>query len=624
MISHLHQNIGTMLTPIKKKNIKEAAKFINVNGVPSRRRKSEFWVIVEKTEYQFKYLTAKAFKIATDVELDPDKFQSSTSTRRFIKNLGFKVVYRIPQSLQFFTTQEIKRLKNLQGKKYKKSKVKGKKSVDEKIGDSLKKGLYKKTNAWAQALNLDGWEVKKDNNWQISGYYKKYTWARIYKEGDEDKRVFFTVGVDSNTLSLIYKIDCQHSGGEKLSSKQVSQFRVLESKFGSKWVNISLKDLTKYDWKKLISDTRKYITKYEGLYDSAVKELWSEKTIESRISRVCWNTNGWVRPSGKAGKSRDQKTHEGEYGYGHEEWLFDLDKIIDGYHYGFLEPIRKSQSKHQHSVYNVILYSIDGESKQKCVIGGINNLEVLTTEASEKVREIYVKNGWLGEMEEQINNVVHEETGFSEYAGIDILNVRFKPTDAHIYIDYIDLEDTDFVIKSFRYKFLNDIRKTKRQEGFREKPFKFTPGKKGKRGKLGKRVYYREPKRIELKSTHKNISVELEKYLTKTSQVKNVVPEHYTGKGTHIDMVLKKGKKIIFYEIKTYNNLRMCIREATGQLLEYSYWPTEDNAHELIIVSHHKADAQTKRYMENLRMKFSLPLYYQCFDLDTNALMDKV
>ena len=60
---------------------------------------------------------------------------------------------------------------------------------------------------------------------------------------------------------------------------------------------------------------------------------------ERRMARICWNDNGWVFPSGRLGKSKDKKSHEGKYGYGHEEWLMDTSKLINGYNYGFLEPI---------------------------------------------------------------------------------------------------------------------------------------------------------------------------------------------------------------------------------------------------------------------------------------------
>ena len=45
------------------------------------------------------------------------------------------------------------------------------------------------------------------------------------------------------------------------------------------------------------------------------------------LARVCWNTNGWSRPSGVAANAEGEAkgstpTFVSEHGYGHEEWLY--------------------------------------------------------------------------------------------------------------------------------------------------------------------------------------------------------------------------------------------------------------------------------------------------------------
>lgn len=58
-----------------------------------------------------------------------------------------------------------------------------------------------------------------------------------------------------------------------------------------------------------------------------------------KISRICWNTNNWKRPSGSEGKSRVASSYENSVGFGHEEWLLDDSRVLpDGYHYGFYNP----------------------------------------------------------------------------------------------------------------------------------------------------------------------------------------------------------------------------------------------------------------------------------------------
>ena len=57
--------------------------------------------------------------------------------------------------------------------------------------------------------------------------------------------------------------------------------------------------------------------------------------------------------------------------------------------------------------------------------------------------------------------------------------------------------------------------------------------------------------------------------------------EIFNGVGGSIDIVLKRPDGFWFYEIKTAKTARACIREALGQLLEYSYWPKTQKAKRL-------------------------------------------
>lgn len=43
--------------------------------------------------------------------------------------------------------------------------------------------------------------------------------------------------------------------------------------------------------------------------------------------------------------------------------------------------------------------------------------------------------------------------------------------------------------------------------------------------------------------------------------------------GTRVDVIVRDGSNWWYYEIKTSHSPRACMREAVGQLLEYSFWP---------------------------------------------------
>jgi hypothetical protein len=97
--------------------------------------------------------------------------------------------------------------------------------------------------------------------------------------------------------------------------------------------------------------------------------------------------------------------------------------------------------------------------------------------------------------------------------------------------------------------------------------------------------------------------------------------EQLTANGTYIDVAVREGNEYIYYEIKTGLSAQSCIREAIGQLLEYSYWPGAQSATRLVIVGEPQFDEHAKAYLETLKKKFSLPLEYRQFDMNLGLLL---
>jgi hypothetical protein len=135
-------------------------------------------------------------------------------------------------------------------------------------------------------------------------------------------------------------------------------------------------------------------------------------------------------------------------------------------------------------------------------------------------------------------------------------------------------------------------------------------------------TYDRTPSLIEITYLHKKIRDKLKQYLIDLYG-HCVDSETPTGAGTQIDLVRDENARYIFYEIKTYNSLRLCIREALGQLLEYTHWPSADNADELIIVSHNRITADAAQYLDHLRKIYKIRLYYQQFVWENRFLSEK-
>ncbi|PKN12669.1 MAG: hypothetical protein CVU69_06445 [Deltaproteobacteria bacterium HGW-Deltaproteobacteria-4] len=81
--------------------------------------------------------------------------------------------------------------------------------------------------------------------------------------------------------------------------------------------------------------------------------------------------------------------------------------------------------------------------------------------------------------------------------------------------------------------------------------------------------------------------------------------------GKKIDVALRRNNEFDFYEIKICGSAKACIREAIGQVLEYAYWPSGENAKNLIIVGEEPIDNQTEKYLKYLGDRFKLPIRYE-------------
>lgn len=88
-------------------------------------------------------------------------------------------------------------------------------------------------------------------------------------------------------------------------------------------------------------------------------------------------------------------------------------------------------------------------------------------------------------------------------------------------------------------------------------------------------------------------------------------PEHEVNKINYIDLfaMTEKGKRV-FFEIKTSQDARLCIRQALAQLMEYAYFPNVTNADVLVVVGCSEETDYVTTYLEKLKNDFNLNVKY--------------
>ena len=499
------------------------------------------------------------------------------------------------------------------------------------VKNQLMSGVWEKTRYWAveTVKKLPEFDMSMKKIWSRKGWddkkhvskFKTYTWARIFKKGDAKKDIYFTVGIDSMLKSPLFKLDFQWKGKTTLSldKKEILHSLIHNSEAHNYTFQPSLSKVS--DWDTLVEETVEFISYFEDLYDEAIATAWG---IEKRISRLTWNTKNWMEPSGRNGKSTYKGSFEWKNGFGHEEWLFDVEKKIEGYHYGFLEPIRKWQEAFTGKKYNVWLYSIDSATKKRFWIGKIRDCEVITSSEADKIVEIYKINGWYDEMHKQVISCGGKESSFLKSRSIDLFNIKYEIGNEFRLTPYVEITADHPVFQQSRYAFtyFTDGMEVENDDEFQFR-LKDDHSASDSDSNTSKK-YERQAKEVEMTFLHKKIAKILKELLLEKDKG-SVSRENPAGYGhASIDVVLQRKEGCTFYEIKTYDNVRTSIRHAFGQILEYAYWPAHERADELVIVSHLPGDVDVGRYMKHIRTKFNIPVYYQHFDMDARLLGEKM
>jgi len=602
------------LENLKRDHIFAATKLIEEQGIPKDSVWSQYYVVVNGKEYPFKHLVRTAYMLATNEKL---QFQSNDSYRGYVENtLGFNFRY-YKGGYNFFTKEELDFYSSIVKEDYRTS------NPEQQYYNQKLYPIIAKTKYWAEQIMIDGFKLKQDGNW-LTGYTSKikpYFWPRIFK--GEDKDIFFNVEVNGEDEFIGYKLDGYFETTKALPDYKIELLQDYKKLINWEWPRIPFDKIVEYDWERLIAESKDYVKSYLSYHDH-LKSILSK---ESKICRISWNTNKWIKPSGRLGKS-NSLSFEKENGFGHEEWLFDGDKVIDDYKYGFLEPINKYYSKYVGNSYDITLYTRDSVDKINYWVANIKEVEVISNEEAEKVLAYYKKEGWYDSMKSDLYNLNLDTKKLDEWVkegAYKLFNIKFKSSLINeLPLDLIPISSSE-VISTYHYTLLdsssNFQNKTQQNEN---KGFDFaesgTTG--GALAKSSSRSY--KVQDIELDLKHNEIQEKFQKYLQNIYGKEIVKRECRAYASSRIDLVRKTETGYIFYEIKTYNNLRTSIREGIGQLLEYCFYPNDENAEEIVLVSHIAPNEEIKAYFNLVKKNINIPLRYLHFDVKQEKIISEI
>lgn len=168
------------------------------------------------------------------------------------------------------------------------------------------------------------------------------------------------------------------------------------------------------------------------------------------------------------------------------------------------------------------------------------------------------------------------------------------------------------------YEFVEEATEPPVQKSRTECKFKWTPGN---RARVLRTRFERPEPIVEAVLRHNALQAALFSHLCDLHSAEHVSGEQDNGTGKFVDVAVRDGDNYIYYEIKTSLSPQCCIREAFGQLMEYSYWPGAQQAAAMVIVGESPLDSKAEEYLRFLNIKFSLPLTYRQFDLEKCRLL---
>ncbi len=324
------------------------------------------------------------------------------------------------------------------------------------------------------------------------------------------------------------------------------------------------------------------------------------------LARICWNSRNWTEPTGDAARLGHGSYAETN-GFGHEEWLFRPEWIVDECHYGFLEGVRRSHKRLAGTSIDVLLWTRD-EHGRRWYVGRIVECDVLTDAEAANALRIYAENGWLDTMKEEIARCGGNRRALDSAPPSQILNIRYRPSDFESKRWPVPPGDR---VLDFRSNWIAEVKPNEAATIGRRPPTGTTtrrPEKPAQRRAIDSTI---------MDFLHNRIQNRLYDLLVDRHGERNVAME---DGGVDIRVGVDGGSILI--EVKSTTSPRLAIREGVGQLLEYAMYPppASEQVLRLIVAAPGRPDADDAAYLASLTTRFSLNIEYFQATPDLTAL----
>lgn len=213
------------------------------------------------------------------------------------KSENYKAYYntdteKIIHTIDFFTPQEIEFLSQWGGKTYDKNNsehVSAKNYIMNSVGSKVKywsnyiaNNIPGLSTINARIWHQKGWDDTPNGKVQVAKF-KDYSWARIFRKGDDKKDIFFTVEANGNSKELVYKLDYYFESNSNLNAEQKG---IVDKNIPQelRWRIIPITELANHNWESLLELTMSFVSEHLHVYDKLIELAWGNTTPEEVFS----------------------------------------------------------------------------------------------------------------------------------------------------------------------------------------------------------------------------------------------------------------------------------------------------------------------------------------------------
>ena len=365
---------------------------------------------------------------------------------------------------------------------------------------------------------------------------------------------------------------------------------------------------------------QRFFQKYAGRV-IARRQKQIEREKKDKICRVCWNDKNWIVPSGWENKNVGE-SFESEHGFGHEEWLLDRSKLIEGYHYAFLQSFL-NQRKRNGKGYNITLITTPGDDKFY-LVGKIKNVELISPEHSVDIYNRYKSEGWFSEMINDLIAVNADSEHLEQMQPQDMFNLRFRFDDYEPEEELVEISEKDVnlprtVRYSVPYMQKEDIAFATDNDSdafdAATDPNSFAGNLKNTASR--KRSYGGQ---CEFDPVHDKMQNGLFLLFNSPNRFGYSNPKIERDR---VDLkAIAESGNWHYFEIKT-DPAKLSIRKALGQIIEYAMFPDRMRAEKYVVISQYKPSNDVVKYLRHIRNQYKIPVVYRYYDVNSNFLSEE-